>query len=384
MTSNSKTTIMIIDDTPANLGLLQEMLESKGFKVVAFPSGQLAFKAAVRKPPDLILLDIKMPDMDGYQVCQKFKQDELLMEIPIIFISALGETTDKIKAFSVGGVDYVTKPFEPDEVYARVDTHLKIRFLQEKLEAQNQNLEQMVQERTRELSQAHEKLRQVDRVKDNFLHMISHEIRTPANGVLGMTEIILDICPETPERKTYQELFHQSSRRLMNLIEDATLLAGMDSLETETSANQDFSELLKEVQSFQDQVRISIGSDPDPGGFVLKGDPALLKKVVHTFIHLGAAFSHRPDPLNIKLQPGDNFLKLVITVDNLSLSSREVGEFFELESPVRSASLAQTLGLAPVVAGQLLQALGGAMTLTKTEEEAGRLEAKMPLAQTRK
>lgn len=381
MTRNTPTTIMIIDDTPANLGLLQEMLESRGYRVVAFPSGQLAFKAALRKPPDLILLDIKMPDMDGYQVCEKFKQDQLLTEIPIIFISALGETTDKVRAFSVGGVDYVTKPFEPDEVFARVDTHLKIRSLQERLEHQNQNLEQMVQERTRELTRAHERLRQVDKVKDDFLHMISHEIRTPANGVLGMTEIILDLCPETQERKTYEELFQQSRQRLMNLIEDATLLAGMDSLETESAASPLLSELLQEIQSPRDQVRVSVQSDSVSGDPGLKGDPALLRKALDTFVHLGAVFSQSPDPLNINIEARDNYLYFAAPLDNLSLTPEEASEFFDMESPVRSASPAQTLGLAPVVAGQFLKALGGSMSLIRTDKRSGRLEAKLPLAE---
>ena len=120
----------MVDDTPANLQLLASMLKERGYKTRPVPSGQLALQAAVSDPPDLILLDISMPDMDGYEVCRRLKADDKLKDMPVMFISALNEVLDKVKAFSVGGVDYITKPFQFDEVQARVDTHLKIRRLQ--------------------------------------------------------------------------------------------------------------------------------------------------------------------------------------------------------------------------------------------------------------
>lgn len=151
---SEKTTIMIIDDTPANLKLLQEMLEQAGYRVVAFPRGSLALKAAAKHPPDLILLDIRMPEMDGFQVCSRLKKMDTLAQVPVIFISALSETQDKLKAFSLGGVDYITKPFQEQEVQARVATHIRLRALQQELERHNQKLEEMVQEKVREISES--------------------------------------------------------------------------------------------------------------------------------------------------------------------------------------------------------------------------------------
>ncbi|MGM0451563.1 MAG: HD domain-containing phosphohydrolase [Thermodesulfobacteriota bacterium] len=147
-------TIMVVDDTPANLRMLDEMLRDLGYRVVAFPKGELAVKAAHRNPPDLILLDIRMPDMDGYAVCRHIKADDRLHDIPVIFISALRETMDMVKAFQVGGVDYVTKPFRFEEVHARVETHLKIRRMQKELERHNLNLQELVEEQVREISDA--------------------------------------------------------------------------------------------------------------------------------------------------------------------------------------------------------------------------------------
>src|SRR6188472_3491716 len=126
--------ILIVDDTPANLQVLTGMLKDRGYKVRPVPSGKLALSAARRDPPDLILLDINMPQMNGYEVCERLKADDKLQGIPVIFISALTEQLDKVRAFAVGGVDYVTKPFQMEELHARVDTHLKIRRLQIELQ----------------------------------------------------------------------------------------------------------------------------------------------------------------------------------------------------------------------------------------------------------
>jgi putative two-component system response regulator len=147
-------TIMIVDDTPENLKMLRELLGERGCKVMAFPRGDRALQAAVRHLPDLILLDIRMPEMDGYEVCRRLKADERLRDIPVLFVSALSETENKVRAFAAGGVDYVTKPFQAEEVHARVDTHLRLRSLQKTLEEHNQYLESLVHEKVREISQS--------------------------------------------------------------------------------------------------------------------------------------------------------------------------------------------------------------------------------------
>jgi serine phosphatase RsbU (regulator of sigma subunit) len=133
--------ILVVDDTPANLQVLAGMLKDRGYKVRPVPSGKLALQAARRDPPDLILLDINMPEMNGYEVCEHLKADERLKGVPVIFISALTEPLDKVKAFAIGGVDYLTKPFQMEELHARVETHLKLRRLQIELEDHSRHLE---------------------------------------------------------------------------------------------------------------------------------------------------------------------------------------------------------------------------------------------------
>ncbi len=148
---SAKGDILIVDDTPANLRLLAGMLSEQDYRVRPVSDGEAALKAVQASIPDLILLDINMPGMNGYEVAHKLKAGPNTLAIPIIFISALNEVLDKVKAFDSGGVDYITKPFQLEEVLARVETHLKLRQLQRQLEQTNEVLEVRVQDRTAEL-----------------------------------------------------------------------------------------------------------------------------------------------------------------------------------------------------------------------------------------
>jgi CheY-like chemotaxis protein len=135
-----KADILIVDDIPANLRLLAGILAGRGYNIRSASHGRMALSAVQAQPPDLILLDIMMPEMDGYEVCRHLKADEQTRDIPVIFVSALDETIDKVMAFSIGGVDYITKPFQLEEVLARVETHLTIRNLQKQLQLANREL----------------------------------------------------------------------------------------------------------------------------------------------------------------------------------------------------------------------------------------------------
>ncbi len=150
--------ILIVDDTPANVLLLVRMLAERGYKPRPVSSGKLALQAARAEPPDLILLDIAMPEMNGYEVCEQLKADAALNDVPVIFISALSETIDKVKAFRVGGVDYVTKPFQFEEVYARVQTHLQLHRL--------------------------------EKLRDDLTHMVVHDLRNPLSVIFNFLDIL--------------------------------------------------------------------------------------------------------------------------------------------------------------------------------------------------
>jgi two-component system sensor histidine kinase/response regulator len=168
--------ILIVDDTPDNLRLLTGILEQLGYEVRPATSGAQALQAAEHAPPDLVLLDVTMPEMNGYEVCRRFKATPALKDIPIIFLTALSDIADKVKAFEVGGVDYITKPFHLEEVQARVRTHLALR---------SANVE---------LATSYAKLQQLEQLREDLVHMVVHDMRSPLTVLAGRLEFLKQNC----------------------------------------------------------------------------------------------------------------------------------------------------------------------------------------------
>jgi formate hydrogenlyase transcriptional activator len=193
----SKANILVVDDTPDNLRLLEGILTERGYEVRSAPGGALALRSVQAGVPDLILLDIIMPEMDGYQVCEQLKANERTRDIPVLFISALSEVVDKMKGFEVGGVDYITKPFQPEEVLARVETHLSLQclrtHLEELVEARTTELHREISERKRAEQQLQDSLVEIQRLKEQLQTeniYLREEIRLEHNfdEIIGQSE----------------------------------------------------------------------------------------------------------------------------------------------------------------------------------------------------
>jgi signal transduction histidine kinase len=236
--------ILIVDDTPANLQLLAGMLKEHGYRVRPVPSGKLAIQAVQKEKPDLILLDINMPEMNGYEVCEHLKADDALKEIPVLFISALDETIDKIKAFAAGGVDYVTKPFQFEEVEARVQTHLHLRRLQIELERQN-----------RQLQESYCQLRKLEDLRDNLTDMIVHDMRAPLT-VVNMSYEIITTTPKNLS-PTQKALMTAGKNACHKLIEMVTTLLDVSRIEAgEMPINRAPCDILEIAQKAAESVAV--------------------------------------------------------------------------------------------------------------------------------
>ena len=257
----------------------------------------------MKNPPDLILLDINMPEMNGYEVCERLKSTQELSDIPVIFLSALNETQDKVKAFRSGAVDYISKPFQFEEVHARVETHLKLHDLQRALKLQNERLEEAVAARTRELAEANERLTILDRSKNEFLNLISHEFRTPLNGLLGVGELILEEMPSTEENNELQEMFEQSRRRILSILDDALLLTQIDVngeqfRSAPVSLNAALSRAIESTTEFAESRHVTL-TPPSPSLDLVLGDEDLLVRALHALLETAVKFSEEGETVRL-------------------------------------------------------------------------------------
>lgn len=201
--------VLIVDDTEANVILLSHVLKAEGFNIMVAFNGADTLEILEARKPDLILLDVMMPEMSGYEVCSRINEIDDLKHIPVIFLSALSETSNKVEGFESGGVDYITKPFQKEEVLARIKNHLYLAKLQKEREEQIQ----VLKEREAELENLNKK-------KDSLIRMVSHDIKNPLVGIVGITKMINE-RPDMlePQKKEMLEAVEKSGAKLLDMVQ---------------------------------------------------------------------------------------------------------------------------------------------------------------------
>jgi signal transduction histidine kinase len=195
-------TILIVDDVPENVSVLRQFLRHAGFEVLVSYDGLDALETAEYAHPDLILLDVMMPNMDGFETCQRLKQNTQLQDIPVIFMTALSDTENKLKGFALGAVDYITKPFQQDEVLARINTHLMLKHLQHKLQSQNEELIQLNQE------------------KNELLGIAAHDLKNPLAAIQSLSEFMQESFEVLSKERVLKSLgmIHISAKQMFELV----------------------------------------------------------------------------------------------------------------------------------------------------------------------
>lgn len=236
--------ILIVDDTPTNIDVLLEYLSEMGFNLSIAKSGERALEICQYNIPDLILLDVMMPGIDGFETCRRLKAETSTKNVPIIFMTALAETDDKVKGFKAGGVDYITKPIQQEELLARVTTHLQLQDL-------TNRLEQKVEERTAALNQAYQQLERWDRIKLDFLRVMSHEFRTPINIISGNIELLQLRRPDLVEDEALKDIFDTIQDGNQWLVENLTSILDVTIVQNEltslTKTTVNLAALIKEI-----------------------------------------------------------------------------------------------------------------------------------------
>jgi len=231
METNSKQLILLVDDKPTNLKVLSDFLLDSGYEILVAKDGEKALKQIQRVTPDLILLDVMMPGIDGFETCRRLKASDTTKDIPVIFMTALADSADKVKGLTLGGVDYITKPIQREETLARIQVHLRLRSL------------------AKQLQTAKDAAEMANQAKSAFLAKMSHELRTPLNAILGFAQIMNRDPTLTPEQQEHLGIINRSGEHLLELINDvldmSKIEAGRMAFHT---TNFDLSRLLNTIE----------------------------------------------------------------------------------------------------------------------------------------
>ncbi|HEY3276728.1 MAG TPA: hybrid sensor histidine kinase/response regulator [Syntrophorhabdaceae bacterium] len=308
--------ILIVDDNPVNVQLLTGMLKKGGFKARAALSGKLAIQAVQNNPPDLVLLDINMPEMSGYEVCERLKADSALREIPIIFISALNETVDKIKAFQTGGVDYITKPFQFEEVEARVKTHLELRA------------------RGRELERSYEQLREAERLRDNLVHMLAHDLRNSLTAVSGYLGLIEMTGKKTLSQKTlgYVRKGAQSLATTVSMISTMLDVSRMEAGVLKLMPIRfDVAALIKAVLSDMEalQGQGELQFDPPSGDYYASADRELIRRVLQNLVDNALKAIPAGGAVRVNVEQEDGCVRMTVQDNGPGIRKEDQERIFE-------------------------------------------------------
>jgi DNA-binding response OmpR family regulator len=374
-------TIMIIDDEPENLNVLGEMLRQEGWNIRAFPRGDLALAAADDEVPDIILLDVRMPGMDGYEVCRRFKADDHLRSIPIIFLSAFSETADKVRAFESGGVDYITKPFSEREVLARSHTHLGLRRYQI-------HLEELVRQRVQELAKANRRLSIWDDAKNQWLNMLSHEMRTPLSCIFSTTELLFMDAPQSSSGNSLREAYDYSCRRIIKLIEDAETLAHID-----VASDRDVAEyfgmsplslvdvLRNALNAFAGQmteceVQAALATVEQ---VTVLGEKNLLTRAFTDLLLTAACCVCKGDPFTLETSVSAGQAQVVIAFGEKTLTPDALETFFDVGGQRTLIKGGGDFGLGAALASRILRLFNGQVSIRNGLDQGLVLESFLPI-----
>jgi DNA-binding response OmpR family regulator len=365
---NPRPHLLIADDKLENLRVLGSILRERGYSIAVASRGDEALERMRKRPPDLALLDVNMPGLNGYEVCQGMKADPDLRNIPVVFISGMSAAWDKIKGFEVGGVDYILKPFSPAEVEARVATHLKLNLLRRELAEHNEELERLVAEKSAELMAAHRALSSLDELKSEFLQVMSHELRTPLNGIFGLWELALE---DPATRDELKEEFDSVRERILEFLDDATLLGEVvgDQRDLEQQSMASLNRVLERAlkQANNSHFHFTLDLPPTLGegeDIPLRGAEELLITALNKIFRGAMGLQETSEGVLGELRIERESVRLHLPVPRLGLiKEQDRPGFFRLHSPARQCSEAEGLGLGPIVGGRVIRYFGGHVLL---------------------
>lgn len=358
---NNEYKVLVVDDNSKNVQLLASLLSEKNYDVEYALNGSDALELVVSESFDLVLLDIMMPEMDGFEVCKKIKQHEKNKDLPIIFITAKTDTESIQKAFNYGGVDYVSKPFNIDELLARVKTHVELKASKDQLKTVNKWLEEKVAERTAKLNSANKKLIELDNAKSQFIQIISHEIRTPLNGILGGLTLIKEFGI-TEDSMKFINMLDKSASRLEDFSYKALDISlfniyGEGLLRPlKTDISEIISNVISDLESFIKSKEITISQTIEIDNEVTV-DTKYFYKCIFNIVHNAINYSLNKGLVTVEIKNENNHLIVEIKDEGIGFDNEFV--ISDLKPFDTKNHVDKNPGLSLFLSNQIVKAHGG-------------------------
>ncbi|MBA3530655.1 MAG: hybrid sensor histidine kinase/response regulator [Ardenticatenales bacterium] len=345
-------TILIVDDNPTNLGVLTDYLKEFGFTILNARDGEMGLKRAALTRPDIILLDVMMPGMDGFETCRRLKANSETQEIPVIFMTALTTTEDKVLGFEVGAVDYVTKPVQQAEVLARVTTHLRLRDLM------------------RRLQQANAELAKMNAAKDKFFAILAHDLRGPFLPLLTQAEMVAEhyttLEPETVQRMVGS--IGASARHvyelLENLLEWSRLQMGlMDFQPGRYALSESVTRTIRVLEEQATCKGVTLEGSVDPKLFV-HADEYMVDTILRNLISNALKFTLQGGQVTLfaqRLPEAPQWVEVTVTDTGIGVSPQDLAKLFRLGTHYSTVGTAQErgTGLGLLICQEMIQKQGG-------------------------
>lgn len=345
--------ILIVDDDPTNLNMLLDYLYQSGYKVLIAPDGEQALRQIDHLLPDLILLDIMMPGIDGFETCRRLKAQEKTRDIPVIFITALSDTTDKIEGFTVGGVDYITKPFQYEEVSIRIQTHLMLRQLQQELQQQNQRLQE------------------VNASKDKFFSIIAHDLRSPISALRELPGIILEHIENYSREDLIRLIMAQrdAAQNLFTLLDNLLTWANIQReqidyipqiIQLNELVAQNINLLLLNAENKQITLQNNV-----PESLSVYADYHMLNTILRNLITNAIKFTEAHGKIVVSAQQLDTMVSISVSDNGIGIAREDLSKIFRIDTKFKRRGTAdeQGTGLGLILCQEFVKKHKGQITI---------------------